>query len=175
MQTPAKTSELYPFDHSWTPFQKRIYNYRPEMIILPDWSNRCLRCCVEGHYSNSCPLRQFPTKDLCMRCHAMVHTNTTACPNANASMEDWACMTYMPTRPATAPPKPKTALDAYYNQRKQKEGTSALHGCPYCNQQSHPRCQCPAWQHFLDFPTFIDEQPMRFDLLMPRPPKKMAI
>ena len=59
MQTPAKTSELYPFDHSWTPFQKRVYSYRPEMIILPNWSNRCLRCCVVGHYSNTCPSPTF--------------------------------------------------------------------------------------------------------------------
>ena len=98
MQTPTKNSELYLFDHSWTPFQKRLYRYRPEMIILPNWSDRCLRCCVRGHFSNTCPLPQFPNNDLCMRCHAKVHLSEATCPNMDADMKDWACMTYMPTK-----------------------------------------------------------------------------
>ena len=160
MQTPAKTSELYPFDHSWTPFQKKIYSYRPEIIILPDWSNRCLRCCVLGHYSNSCPLPLFPKNDLCMRCHAKIHHIGSTCPNENANMKDWACMTYVPTTATTAPPKPKTALDAYYNQRRQQEEPPALQDCSNCKQQGHHTRQCPARQHFLDCSAFKDDQPL---------------
>ena len=129
------------------------------MIILPDWSNRCLRCCVVGHYSNTCPLCQFPSKDLCMRCHAMVHGDTNACPNANASMEDWVCMTYMPTQPATTALKPRTALDAYYNQRKQKEPLHQ-HQCSYCNQPYHPATQCPVQKQSIDSSTLTNNLPL---------------
>ena len=149
MQTPSENTQRYPFDHSWTPFQKKIYSYRPEMIILPDWSNRCLRCCVVGHYSNSCPLPLFPKNDLCMRCHAKIHHSGSTCPNENADMKDWVCMTYMPTKSETAALKPKTALDAYYDQRKQTEPPNQ-HQCFYCNQPDHPGTQCQVRQQSLD-------------------------
>ena len=160
MQTPTKNSELYLFDHSWTPFQKKLYRHRPEMIILPNWSDRCLRCCVRGHFSNTCPLPQFPNNDLCMRCHAKVHLSDATCPNMDADMKDWACMTYIPKKPATTALKPRTVLDAYYDQRRQEEESSTQHNCSYCNQPGHLTDQCPARQHFLDCSAFTDNPPL---------------
>ena len=117
-KTPSST---WPFDHSWTPFQKTVYSYRPEMIILPNWSDRCLHCCVLGHFSNSCPIPQYPKKDLCMQCH--VQSGPQQQHRTGTSMEHWTCMVYAAPAPgsATSNLKPKTALDAYYDQQKQEE------------------------------------------------------
>ena len=66
-------------------------------------------------------------------------------------------MTYMPTQPATTTLKPTTALDAYYNQRKQKE---PLHQCSNCNQPYHPATQCPVQTQSIDSSTLTNNLPL---------------
>ena len=154
MQTPLKNAHLYPFNHSWSSFQKILDNNQPEIIILLDWSNRCLHCCITGHYSKTCPLPGNPKQDLCTRCHAPSHTSSITCPNKGADMKKWACMNYTAPPPAFANRRLQSlrALDAHacYKQRKQAElADSTPQLFSYCGQEDHLKAECPVQQQDL--------------------------
>ena len=69
--------------------RKKLLLRRPEIEILPDWQDRCAKCCCFGHIAKRCKFRP----QVCMICHSPEHKTNIECPMKHLPKHQWKCQT----------------------------------------------------------------------------------